>query len=102
MGVVFKAKQISLNRIVALKMILRGELASTGDVARFRAEAEAAARLNHPHIVPVYEVGEQNGQPYFSMKYIEGTTLAKRLADGPLPSQEAAEMLIPVCRAIAD
>jgi serine/threonine protein kinase len=102
MGVVFKTKQISLNRIVALKMILRGELASAGDVARFRAEAEAAARLNHPHIVPVYEVGKHNGQPYFSMKYVEGTTLAKRLADGPLPSQEAAEMLIPVCRAIAE
>jgi serine/threonine-protein kinase len=83
-------------------MILRGDLASVGDVDRFRAEAEAAARLNHPHIVSVYEVGEQNGQPYFSMKYVEGTTLAKRLADGPLPSQEAAEMLIPVCRAIAE
>jgi serine/threonine protein kinase len=102
MGVVFKAKQISLKRIVALKMILRGELASVGDVARFRTEAESAARLNHPHIVPVYEVGAQSGQPYFSMKYIEGTTLAKRLADGPLPAQEAAEILISVCRAIAE
>lgn len=102
MGVVFKARQVSLDRIVALKMILRGEMASAADVARFRAEAEAAARINHPHIVPVYEVGEHKGQPYFSMKYIEGTTLAKRLSDGPLPPRAAAELLVPVCRAIAE
>jgi len=102
MGVVFKARQVSLGRIVALKMILRAELASSADRARFRAEAESVAQLNHPHIVPVYEVGQHNGQPFFSMKYIEGTTLAKRLADGPLPPREAAELLVPVCRAIAD
>ncbi len=102
MGVVYRARQAGLNRTVALKMILRGGLASAADVARFRAEAESAARLNHAHIVPVYEVGEFDGQPYFSMQYIEGTTLAARLAVGPLSSQAAAELLIPVCRAIAD
>ena len=102
MGIVYRARQKSLNRTVALKMILRGDLASAGDLARFRAEAESAAKVLHPHIVPVYEVGEVDGRPYFSMKMIEGTTLAKRLADGPLPSRQAAEMLVPICRAIAD
>lgn len=102
MGVVYRARQKSLNRTVALKMILRGDLATPADLARFRAEAESAAKVLHPHIVPVYEVGEVDGRAYFSMKLIEGTTLAQRLADGPLPSRQAAEMLVPVCRAIAD
>ena len=101
MGVVYQARQSSLGRTVALKMILRGELASAADVARFRGEAESAARLSHPHIVPVYDVGDFEGQPYFSMQYVEGTTLARRIADGPLPPREAAELLVPVCRAIA-
>ncbi|MBX3439073.1 MAG: serine/threonine protein kinase, partial [Planctomycetaceae bacterium] len=86
---------------VALKMILRGEMATPADRARFRAEAEAVARLKHPHIVPIYEVGEFNGQPYFSMQYVEGCTLAQRVAEGPLPPHIAAEILMPVCRAIA-
>ena len=102
MGVVYRARQKSLDRIVALKMILRGNNASTEDIARFRAEAESAAQLHHPNIVNVYEVGEFEGRPYFSMKLIEGTNLAKRLADGPIPSRMAAEMLEPICRAIAD
>ncbi|HET6422819.1 MAG TPA: serine/threonine-protein kinase, partial [Planctomycetaceae bacterium] len=102
MGIVYRARQKSPNRTVALKMILRGDLASPADLARFRAEAESAAKVLHPHIVPVYEVGEVDGRPYFSMKLIEGTTLAQRLADGPLPSRQAAEMLVPICRAIAD
>lgn len=100
MGVVYRAHQISLGREVALKMILRGQLASPADRERFRAEAEASARLDHPNIVPVYEVGEINGRPYFTMKFIRGTTLAQRLAEGPLPAREAAKILATVARAV--
>jgi serine/threonine-protein kinase len=101
MGVVYKARQVSLKRLVALKMILRGELAAPEDLARFRAEAEAAARLDQDaHIVPVHEVGEVAGQPYFTMKYVEGTTLRDRLAQGPLPPRTAARYLAAVARAV--
>jgi Protein kinase domain len=93
MGVVFLARQVSLNRRVALKMILAGQLADAMDIKRFHTEAEAAANLDHPGIVPIYEVGEHEGQHYFSMGYIEGESLSQQLADGPLPSREAAELI---------
>jgi serine/threonine-protein kinase len=100
MGVVYQAHQASLDRTVALKMILRGSMPSAEDLARFRAEAESAARLDHPAIVPIYEVGQYEGQPFFTMKYVAGTTLARRLAEGPMPPREAAQLLAPICRAV--
>lgn len=100
MGVVFRARQISLDREVAVKMILRGRLASEIDHSRFLSEASSTARLQHPNIVPVYEVGDIEGRPFFSMKFIDGETLGDKLADGPLPEREAAELLVSISRAV--
>jgi serine/threonine-protein kinase len=100
MGVVSRARELERGRIVALKRLLRGAGSSAHDVERFRAEAMAASHLAHPHIVPVFQVGESEDQPFFTMQYIEGTTLARRLAEGPMPGLEAARLLVPVCRAI--
>ncbi|GIW79352.1 MAG: hypothetical protein KatS3mg105_1159 [Gemmatales bacterium] len=100
MGVVFKAREKKLDRIVALKLIIQGPLANSEDLARFRIEAEAAARLQHPNIVTVLGFGEINGQYYYSMEYVEGPSLAKVLADGPLPTKKAARYVMQTARAI--
>jgi serine/threonine-protein kinase len=102
MGVVWRARQVSLNRMVALKLIAAGELASTEAVRRFKAEAEAAASLDHPNILPIYEVGECDGQHFFSMKLVEGRSLAERLSslEFQIPNQEAAALLAKVARAV--
>jgi tRNA A-37 threonylcarbamoyl transferase component Bud32 len=100
MGVVFRAREPGRERIVALKRLLRGTGSSVQDLERFRVEAMAAAHLAHPHVVPVFQVGELEGQPFFTMQYVEGTTLARRLAEGPMPGLDAARLLVPVCRAI--
>lgn len=91
MGVVYKARQTTLNRIVAVKMILAGQLANESDVKRFQAEAEAAANLHHPGVVGIYEVGVQDGQHYYSMEYIAGQNLSQIIREKPLPIATAAE-----------
>ena len=100
MGVVYKARQTSLNRIVALKMILAGRLASEADIRRFRHEAQAAAGLQHPNIVAIHEVGEHYGQHYFSMDYVEGKDLAELVRDGPLEPRRAAACVKTIAEAI--
>ena len=99
MGVVYRAHQVSLDREVAVKVMLGGAAASGEDQARFRAEAEAAARLDHPQIVPIYETGIEAGWRYFGMKLIEGDTLAQRIGSSPLPQREAANLLRQVAAA---
>jgi WD40 repeat protein/serine/threonine protein kinase len=105
MGVVFRARQVKLNRIVALKMVLSGELASPGELARFRAEAEAAAHLQHPNIVQLYEFGEirsGDGQPlpYFALEFVNGGSLADRLDGKPQPAHLAAGLIETLARAM--
>jgi serine/threonine protein kinase len=100
MGVVYRARQRTLNREVAVKLILQGSQASDADRARFQAEVAAAARLEHPNIVPIYEVGEVDGWQFFGMKLIDGETLASRIAKGPVPEQFAVDWVLSIARAI--
>jgi eukaryotic-like serine/threonine-protein kinase len=100
MGVVYRAHQIGLGRTVALKMIRSAEHASAEERRRFQSEAEALARLRHPNIVHVYEVGEHNGTPFFSMEYVEGGSLDRYLNGQPLLSGEAAALVETLARAI--
>lgn len=100
MGVVYRAEQISLKRVVAIKMIRENRPETFENRQRFFAEAEANARLEHPGIVQVFEVSEYRGHPYFSMQYVRGQTLAEKLKQGPLPQRQAARIMVDVCRAI--
>ncbi len=98
MGIVYRARQVSLNRLVAVKVLLAPQFAR--DTQRFRREAEMAASLNHPNIVSIYEVGEHDGQPYFSMELIEGRSLADLSRDQPLGTRRAAELTKTIAEAV--
>jgi serine/threonine-protein kinase len=98
MGVVYKARQVALNRLVALKMILGGQFSSASDVARFRKEAEAIARLSHPHIVQVYDVGVFEGLPYCALEYVPGGSLDRVLGSQPQPPREAAALVAKIAQ----
>src|SRR6476620_6583306 len=99
-GVVYRARQKSLNRTVALKVIGLGKWSSTPHLKRFRHEAEAAASLEHPQIVPIYEIGERDGSCYFSMQFIEGGQLDQILKREPMSSRPAAELLVKIARTV--
>ncbi len=100
MGTVFRATQLSLNRTVAIKMISTGQFASPEEITRFYSEAKAAASLDHPNIVPVYEVGEFEGEHFYSMAFVEGQSLADKLKSGPLETIQAASLLLDVAVAV--
>src|SRR5262249_3121541 len=100
MGVVYKARHRGLNRLVALKMVLAGEFASPAQELRFRLEAELAARVQHPNIVQVYEIGSHEGRPQPALRGVEGDSLAKRLDGKPWPAGEAAALVETLARAI--
>src|SRR6058998_4197193 len=99
-GVVYRAHQKSLNRTVALKVIGLGHWATQAHLKRFRLEAEAAASLDHPYIVPIYEVGERDGQCYFSMKFVEGGQLDEVVRHTPISIRQAAELIAKVARTV--
>src|SRR5829696_667194 len=101
MGVVYKARQTALNRLVALKMILGGYYAHDADRLRFMAEAEAAASVKHPNVVQMYEFGYADEQPYFAMEYLDGGSLARLLGEfGPMPPAAAAQLVEQVARGV--
>ena len=100
MGIVYKARQISLNRIVAVKMILSGHLADESDIRRFRVEAEAAAHLQHPNIIGIYDVGQHDGHHYFSMEYVAGKNLSQIISKGSVPPKVAARYVRQIAAAI--
>jgi serine/threonine-protein kinase len=100
MGVVYQARQVALGRMVALKMILGGPHAAAQELARFKTEAEAVARLQHPNIVQIYEIGEHDGQPFLALEYVDGGSLAQRLDGKALPADEAARLVQTLARAV--
>src|SRR5262249_3699141 len=100
MGVVYKARHLGLNRVVALKMILSGAHAGADDRHRFQTEAEAVARLQHPGIVQIHEVGEYGGLPFFSLEFCPGGSLEKKLNGTPLPPRETATLVEGLARAV--
>lgn len=100
MGIVYKARQVSLNRFVAIKMIRSGQFASQDEVQRFLAEAEAAAKLQHPNIVAIHEVGEDSGERFFSMDYVDGKSLAESIQENPLPAAQAAMYVKSIAEAV--
>ena len=100
MGVVYKARHLDLKRLVALKMIVAADYATPDQLERFRHEAEAVARLQHPNIVQIYEVGQRDGRPYFSLEFVDGGSLADKLRGTPLPPAEAAHVLETLARAV--
>ncbi len=100
MGVVYKARHLTLKRTVALKMVLAGGHAGPGELARFRIEAESVARLQHPNIVQIHEVGEADGHPYCALEFVEAGNLASQIAGQPMPAREAARLVEALARAM--
>ena len=100
MGIVYRARQVSLNRIVAVKVLLFGQFASDEFVQRFRTEAEAAAHLHHTNIVAIHEIGEHDGRQYFSMDFVEGGHLGDLVREQPLPARRSAALLKTIAEAV--
>ncbi len=100
MGVVYKARHLALKRSVALKMVLAGGHAGPRELARFRIEAEAVARLQHPNIVQIHEVGVADGHPYCALEFVEGSSLDRKIAGKPMPAKEAAALVATLARAM--